>query len=71
VVAEGVENQAQWAMLARLGCDLIQGYYVSKPVPAADFLAWVAAWKAERVESKTNTESQAVPATPRMMTTTR
>ncbi len=33
VVAEGVENEAQLAMLRRLGCDMAQGYYFSKPLP--------------------------------------
>jgi len=33
VVAEGVENKAQLAMLCRLGCDMAQGYYFSKPLP--------------------------------------
>jgi PAS domain S-box-containing protein/diguanylate cyclase (GGDEF)-like protein len=37
VVAEGVETAGQLAMLAEHGCDLMQGYYFSKPVPAADF----------------------------------
>jgi diguanylate cyclase (GGDEF)-like protein len=43
VVAEGVEDSAGWAVLARLGCDLIQGYFVSKPLPAGDFVEWVRA----------------------------
>jgi diguanylate cyclase (GGDEF)-like protein/PAS domain S-box-containing protein len=34
VVAEGVETEAQYEFLRRLGCDLIQGYYFSKPLPA-------------------------------------
>jgi PAS domain S-box-containing protein/diguanylate cyclase (GGDEF)-like protein len=37
VVAEGVETAGQLALLAAHGCDLMQGYYFSKPVPAADF----------------------------------
>jgi EAL domain-containing protein (putative c-di-GMP-specific phosphodiesterase class I) len=36
VVAEGVEDEAQFECLAELGCDLIQGYVVSKPLPATD-----------------------------------
>lgn len=32
VIAEGVENDAQLAVLKQLGCDLIQGYYFSKPL---------------------------------------
>ena len=37
VVAEGVETEADLAMLASLGCDKAQGYYISKPIAAADF----------------------------------
>jgi EAL domain-containing protein (putative c-di-GMP-specific phosphodiesterase class I) len=33
VVAEGVEDEAQYQVLKDLGCDLIQGYYISRPVP--------------------------------------
>ncbi len=35
VVAEGVEEAAELAVLAELGCALIQGYYYSPPMPAA------------------------------------
>ena len=37
VVAEGVETREQMMVLKALGCDLIQGYYFSKPVPPEDF----------------------------------
>jgi EAL domain-containing protein (putative c-di-GMP-specific phosphodiesterase class I) len=37
VVAEGVENADQLAILAELRCDAIQGYYLSAPLPAANF----------------------------------
>ena len=37
VVAEGVESLEQVRMLASYGCDLIQGYYFSKPVPVEEF----------------------------------
>jgi EAL domain-containing protein (putative c-di-GMP-specific phosphodiesterase class I) len=37
VVAEGVENEAQSNMLKQLGCDEVQGYLFSKPLPAASF----------------------------------
>ncbi|WUR16172.1 EAL domain-containing protein [[Empedobacter] haloabium] len=41
VVAEGVETEAQRAFLQALGCDLLQGYLLSAPVPAAQFEALV------------------------------
>ncbi len=37
VVAEGVEEENQVDTLKKMGCDLIQGYYFSKPLPAEDF----------------------------------
>ena len=37
VIAEGVEEQDQYDILKKLGCEMIQGYYFSKPVPADEF----------------------------------
>jgi len=37
VIAEGVETEAQLAYLTRHGCDEMQGYYFSKPLPAEQF----------------------------------
>ena len=37
VIAEGVETEEQYLALKKLGCAIIQGYYFSKPVPAAEF----------------------------------
>jgi diguanylate cyclase (GGDEF)-like protein len=41
VVAEGVEAASSWEALGRFGCDLIQGYFVSKPLPTREFTAWM------------------------------
>ncbi len=49
-VAEGVEDRDDWNLLRELGCDLAQGYFVSRPMPAAEFPRWTAAWEARRVE---------------------
>jgi len=38
VVAEGVETQEQSGFLRNLGCDQIQGYIFSKPVPSAEIV---------------------------------
>jgi EAL domain-containing protein (putative c-di-GMP-specific phosphodiesterase class I) len=43
VVAEGVEDEATWALLAALGADAIQGFVLSHPLPAAQLDAWLAA----------------------------
>ncbi len=36
VVAEGVETAEQLSILRKLGCDIVQGYYYSRPLPAAE-----------------------------------
>ncbi len=41
VVAEGVDNRRSLDMLTEMGCDLAQGYFLSRPVAAADLTAWV------------------------------
>jgi diguanylate cyclase (GGDEF)-like protein/PAS domain S-box-containing protein len=42
-IAEGVETQAELDVLTERGCQLMQGYYFSKPLPAPSFEAWVQA----------------------------
>lgn len=44
VVAEGVEHEAQRALLEKLGCDVIQGYLFSKPLDADNALALLKDW---------------------------
>jgi EAL domain-containing protein (putative c-di-GMP-specific phosphodiesterase class I) len=41
VVAEGVETEEAWKHLQTLGCDIIQGYYVSPPLPPEKFMHWI------------------------------
>ncbi|HET6533676.1 MAG TPA: GGDEF domain-containing protein [Actinoplanes sp.] len=41
VVAEGVEDESTYAFLAQTGCDLVQGYHISRPLPADRFTAWL------------------------------
>ena len=38
VVAEGVETKEQFDFLRRLGCDQVQGYYFSKPIPSNEIV---------------------------------
>lgn len=41
-IAEGVETAQQKDTLERLGCDVLQGYLICRPLNEADFLAWLA-----------------------------
>jgi diguanylate cyclase (GGDEF)-like protein len=41
VVAEGVEDQATFEELARIGCDMAQGFQVSVPLPATEMTRWI------------------------------
>jgi diguanylate cyclase (GGDEF)-like protein len=43
VVAEGVEDAATLAALGTMGCDIAQGYYLCRPVPAAELTRWLTA----------------------------
>ena len=43
IVAEGVEDELTAGLLERLGCDLIQGSCVSKPLSAQELMDWLAA----------------------------
>jgi diguanylate cyclase (GGDEF)-like protein len=40
-VAEGVESREAYEMLREFGCDLAQGYLLSRPLPAAQFWPWL------------------------------
>ena len=41
MIAEGVEMEEQMLALKELGCDIVQGYYFSKPVPADEFIVFL------------------------------
>lgn len=46
VVAEGVEDRDDWDFLRRSGCDLAQGYFIAKPMPATSLPGWKQEWQA-------------------------
>jgi diguanylate cyclase (GGDEF)-like protein len=47
VVAEGVETPEVWATLLRLGCDVAQGYFISRPMASGAVTAWAQAQRAQ------------------------
>lgn len=44
-VAEGVESEEDWQQLTLLGCELAQGYYISRPLPLDQIENWFAEWQ--------------------------
>ena len=69
VIAEGVETEEQLRALRILGCDIVQGYFFSKPVPAKEFEPFILQKKEadnaakvraiEEAENRTEAEEQA------------
>ncbi len=51
VVAEGVEDERTLDLLSSFGCDAAQGYFIARPMPAADLAVWLreSPWRAPRV----------------------
>lgn len=47
VVAEGVESAQQVELLKEMGCDYIQGYYYSKPLPINELIDFIQFWEVE------------------------
>lgn len=41
-VAEGVETAESLALLEQLGCDMVQGYFISRPLPGESLIEWLA-----------------------------
>ncbi len=52
VVAEGVETPEVWNALLRLGCDLVQGYFISRPMPATAVVQWTLAQRASLAQAR-------------------
>ena len=50
VIAEGVETKDQAKLLKQMGCDIIQGYYYSKPLSAEDLIGFIELWGIYRQE---------------------
>lgn len=45
VVAEGVQQVEDWQLLEQIGCDIAQGYLVSRPMPGDKIAGWALRWK--------------------------
>lgn len=51
VVAEGVEDREDWKWLRAVGCDVAQGYFIARPMPAEALPQWLAQWR-QRITSE-------------------
>lgn len=45
VVAEGVEDRFDWNWLQKMGCDVAQGHFVARPMPAEALPTWLSEWE--------------------------
>ena len=52
VIAEGVETESQMTLLKNAGCDFVQGYYFSRPLPPEEFEAFIARETESREENR-------------------
>lgn len=50
LIAEGVETEAQRSTLAQQGCQFMQGYLFSRPLPAEELSAWLESYQPQRVQ---------------------
>jgi len=60
ICAEGVENRAALDMLAIMGCDRCQGYFVSRAVPASEIASFASQWNRDNPASSFTTLPRAV-----------
>ena len=61
VIAEGVETKEQLEVLRAMGCDLVQGYYFSKPLPAHEYEYYVEQKKQKETENAPKHYASRIP----------
>lgn len=62
VIAEGVETQEQLDALKTMGCDMVQGYYFSKPVPPAEYESFLRQRSAQGEGQTSRLRNSMIPA---------
>ena len=68
--AEGVETAAQYAQIERDGCNIAQGYYIAKPMPAGEIADFLAHFDAPADKTAAPSKTQTTPHAPSASTTT-
>jgi EAL domain-containing protein (putative c-di-GMP-specific phosphodiesterase class I) len=51
-IAEGVETEEQLTGLKNMGCDIVQGYYFSMPVPSREYEEHLKKWRSTLCETE-------------------
>jgi len=59
ICAEGVENRAALDLLAKIGCDRCQGYFISRAIPASEVADFAARWNQENGAQPAKSRPQA------------
>lgn len=52
ITAEGAETLEDWRLLEELECDIVQGFFVARPMPGREFRIWLKDWKAPKPAKK-------------------
>ena len=48
-IAEGVETKEQFELLKSLGCDIVQGFWLAKPMPIQDLIDFIESWEHKKI----------------------
>jgi PAS domain S-box-containing protein/diguanylate cyclase (GGDEF)-like protein len=59
VIAEGVESQSHMKLLSEFNCDVVQGYYISKPLPGSDLKNWILSYQEKQLVKNDISPAQA------------
>ena len=52
VVAEGVEDEETLSLLHDMGCDLVQGYFLTRPLPFNEMVDWLGNYNPQALRSR-------------------
>ncbi len=61
VIAEGIEDETQRAILAKEGCDFGQGYYFAKPLASAEFMKLLKRWEDNNKSNSSDESERIIP----------
>jgi EAL domain-containing protein (putative c-di-GMP-specific phosphodiesterase class I)/TolB-like protein/tetratricopeptide (TPR) repeat protein len=64
ITAEGAETLEDWRLLEELGCDVVQGFFCSRPMPGREFRMWLQDWKAPKPATENGESKSSVFAVP-------